>query len=1092
MTRLEEWLPLVGAVTGTPAADVAGRLGDTSFVALGGSSLDAIELLALGQRHLRSSVDSARLIGPEPLGTVLAAATPYLAPPPPADPEPDRPLLPGQRVMLAAHLAGTDRPYHLMFSLETPDPLDEDRTTAALAELVARHESLRTMFVADGTAQCRRVLPPTERPRILRQHLPSVHSVQTAHELYARASDALLRPFERPPVVFVLGRAGRGSVLTMLVHHVLADGWSIGLLWRQFGELYRGEAAAPGRSPDQVADRHAELRSSGALDEITARAVDRLAGAPTVVSLPADAPRPPESDGRGARLVFPLPEPLATATGALAARCGVTTTAVLMTAWALTVARRTGLTDLLLGLPVSGRFGAGTAGVVGLCTRVVPVRCRIDDGDSAEACVRGISAAIAAATGGADVPFEHLVAALGEDPDPARNPVAQIGFAAHDQLVPEWIGPGWRVHEGHCGGSVFDALLYVQAWSGGPRLALEYATSVLSPADAGDLAESFEAGLTELTAYPRRRLGRARTISADQRARLDRLGTGTPVDSDGDLWHAFERAAAAAPDAVAISDTHADVTLTYAQLHGFASAQARQLAEAGVEAGDRVLIDLPRSASEAVGVLATLCLGASYVAIDPAATREWRTHVLATAAPKARIGPETAIDLTGPVPAGRPLPEVTGKTAYIAYTSGSTGLPKGVVVTHRGVLRLAADPDLFVPAADTRMLRMAPLAFDASTLELLVPLVRGDTVEVYPPGEPAPAALAGFLHDRPVTHVWLTSGLFRIVAEHRPDAFRGVRQLFTGGGVVSPPHVRRVLDHCPGLRVTNGYGPTENTTFTTTHTVDGAHQVGPDLPIGRPVAGTGVVLLDAGGGLVPPGGLGELHTTGAGLADGYLDDPARTGEVFTGPPSTGLRTYRTGDLARWGTDGTLHFHGRHDRQVKIAGHRVELADVERRIASRDGVLDALVFLSGEDRLCAAVRTGGASLATIRQAVEAELPAYARPQRWLPVTEFPLTRNGKVDLRALSAETLPALATTTAEDDVAALEKVIADAWTTVLGTDDFDHDEAFFDVGGDSLRLALVRHQLRERLPEQPLPLVDLYRFPTVESLARHLAGIDT
>jgi amino acid adenylation domain-containing protein len=814
-----------------------------------------------------------------------------------------------------------------------------------------------------------------------------------------------------------------------------------------------------------------------------------LAGEPAVVSVPSDWPGPAESDGRGARLVFTLPEPLATAAGELAARCGVTTTAVLMSAWALTVARRTGLADFLLGLPVAGRFGAHTAGVVGLCTRVVPVRCRIDDAGSAEACVRGVSAAIAAATGDADVPFEHLVTALGEDPDPARNPLAQIGFAAHDQLVPESIGPDWRVHEGHCGGSVFDALLYVQAWSGGPRLALEYATSVLSPAEAGDLAESFEAGLAELTAHPRRPLGHARTISAGQRARLDRLGTGRAVDSDGDLWRAFERTVASAPETVAISDTHAGVTLTYGQLHAFASAQARQLAAAGVEAGDRVLIDLPRSASEAVGVLATLRLGASYVAIAPAATREWRAHVAATAAPKARIGPETAIDLTRPAPAGPALPEVTGKTAYIAFTSGSTGLPKGVVVTHRGVLRLAADPDLFVPAPETRMLRLAPLAFDASTLELLVPLAKGGTVEVFPPGEPAPAALAAFLHDRPVTHAWLTSGLFRIVAEHRPDAFGGVRQVFTGGGVVSPPHVRRVLDRCPGLRVTNGYGPTENTTFTTTHTVDGVHQVGPDLPIGRPVAGTGVVVLDAAGGLVPPGGIGELHTTGAGLAEGYLGDPAQTGEAFADRQETGGRTYRTGDLARWGPDGTLRFHGRRDRQVKIAGHRVELSDVERRIASRDGVLDALVFLSEEDRLCAAVRTGGVSLAVIRQAVEAELPAYARPQRWLAVTEFPLTRNGKVDLRALSSETLPAVATTDAEDDIAALEKIIADAWATVLGTDDFDHDEGFFDVGGDSLRLALVRHQLRERLPGQPLPLVDLYRFPTVESLARHLSG---
>lgn len=1074
MTRPEQWLAVAGEVLGLSVDELAGRYAAGSFLALGGSSLGAIELLSLGQRRLAATVDAARLLGPEPLARVLLDAVPHRETSPAPDTRPDRELLPGQRPMLAAHLAGADRPYHLMFTLECGRRLDPDRVARALAELVAGNSSLRTMFVADGPNQARRVLPPTVRPRLVHQHLSGPDPVHAVHQLYGPASAELLRPFERPPVVFVLSRAGDGDLLTMVVHHVLVDGWSIGVLWRQFVTLYEGGAASFTQQPDQIAAQDGQEAATG-------RVAARVEGAPTVVVLPTDRRRPAQFDGLGARLVFELDAESARAVEALAARCQVTVTTVVLAAWALVIARRTGQDDLLIGMPASGRFGADMMDIVGLCTRVVPVRCRIDDGIGVEEHVRGVGNAVAAAVADAGVPFEQLVSALGGDVDPARNPLTQLGFAAHHELVPDTIG-SWRLHEGHCGGAVFDAILYLQRWSRRPRLALEYATSALSAGEAGELADSLAATLAELDSGAE--LATVRTMSAAQRARVERLGTGATVDHSGDVWQAFERHALCTPETPAVSDTQAGITLTYGQLRLLALDHAARLAAAGVTAGDRVLLELPRSAAEAVAVLAVLRLGAGYVAMDPQATEQWRDHVLATARPAARIGPA---DIRFDRPTKEPeLADAPRHIAYVAYTSGSTGLPKGVAVPHRAVLRLAADPDVLAAAPHMRMLRLAPLAFDASTLELLVTLTRGATVEVYPPGDADPAALAEFLRRTGVTHAWLTSGLFQIVAEHRPDAFRGLRQLLTGGGVVSARHVRRVLEHCAGLRITNGYGPTENTVFTTTCHVDGAHQVGDDLPIGTPLAGTGVAVLDRHGRLAPPGGVGELWTTGAGLAEGYLGEPDRTAAVFTEPIALGERAYRTGDLVRWDADGALRFLGRADRQVKIAGHRVELADVERRIAGRPGVLDALVFLAEGGRLCAAVRTT-ADLAAIRAEAEAELPAYARPRRWIVVTEFPLTGNGKVDTRALAAvepSPLPAPVAPTPD-----LEGVVTQAWVTVLGTDDFDDDEPFFEVGGDSLRLAQVRNLLRERLPGHPVALVDLYRFPTVRSLARHLAG---
>ncbi|KJY36672.1 non-ribosomal peptide synthetase, partial [Streptomyces sp. NRRL S-495] len=773
--------------------------------------------------------------------------------------------------------------------------------------------------------------------------------------------------------------------------------------------------------------------------------------------------------------------------------------------------------------------------------------------------VRATAGALAAALADADLPFAQVVTGLDGTVDGTRNPVAQLGFAAHHELVPDSFGTAggtWRVYEGHCAGSAFDALLYVQSWSPRPRLAIEYATSAQSAADIGELAESLQAvlaELAELAAEPQAAVERIAGLSVGQLARLRELGLGADSATGDDLWSRFERQVRERPDATAVLDPDAGHALTYRQLHAHALDQAELLHGCGVRAGDRVVLELPRSAAEAVAVLGTLRLGAAWVAVDPAAPAARRAQIRAqiagAVAAAARIGgaaddPAFAgvprCEQAGPgraLPAGRPAGAGPGpaphrpepaRAAYVSFTSGTTGVPKGVVVPHRAVLRLVDDADLFADAelsadgSGAAMLRLSPLAFDASTLELLVPLASGTTVVVHPPAEPTPDSLARFLPAAGVTHAWLTAGLFHLVADHRPEALRGLRQVFTGGGVVSPAHVRRVLEQSPGLRVTNGYGPTENTTFTTVCHVEGVAEVSDPFPIGRPVHGTGVWITGPDGRLVPPGAVGELRATGAGLADGYLGDPDRTAQSFGGRAGGraggrdgeggGEREYRTGDLARWGADGRLLFLGRVDRQLKIAGYRIEPVAVERRIKEQDGVLDAVVLLAGE-RLCAAVKVDGGVLDRVRAAVEPVLAPYERPQRWLAVARFPLDRNGKVDLRALGALFAPApgpepvaavepaavAAPVTAGEPVATVgadtvdrvtddaEELIRDVWTEVLGTDDFGFDEAFFDVGGDSLTLAMVRTRLERRWGARPIALAELYRYPTVQALAQHL-----
>jgi amino acid adenylation domain-containing protein len=1093
------WTPLIAEVLGVEVEEAANRSRLESFTALGGTSLQAIALVALGQRELSLDVEVARLITAMPLADALSGAVEFVPTEPPAAAGDlvSRELLPGQKAMLAAHLAGRDQSYHLMFTVRPPMALSVAETTAALRALTTRHESLRTMFRQEQSVR-RVVLPASHPPRLVHQTLPAgCDAVEAVHALYGRQAAELLRPFEQPPVVFVRTCVGDETLLTLLVHHSVSDGWSIGVLLREFAQLCSGAEVGPvAPSPDWIGSRLASRSDSGALDAALARVRERLDGAPLVAALPTDRGHV-EPDGRGERVVFSLPADVAGAVERFARSCDTTETSVLLSAWALALTRRLSVDDLVLGVAAAGRFEAGMENIVGLCTRIVPVRCRIPD-DLASSYVRSVARALADAVSDADLPFARVVEGLAEV-DGSRNPVAQFGFAAHHELVPDEIatarGP-WQVHEGYCHGSVFDALLFVQAWSARPRLAVEYAASAQTAADMGELAESFLAVLVELV-RPEVALRQISGLSEGQLRRLRELGSGAEFTGATEYWARFSRQADLRPDAVALVD--GDITLTYKELRDRAFAMAGLLRERGVRAGDRVLLEVPRSADEAVAVLGVLSLPATYVAVDPTATVPWRTRILEAVSPAVRIGGVaddpvfsgvTRCPIATAGSAGSAGDHVGDPSvpAYVSFTSGTTGVPKGVVIGQRAVLRLADDENMFVDAADARVLRLSPLAFDASTLELLVPLANGWTVVVHPATEPTPNGLAQFFQSSGVTHAWLTAGLFHLVADHRPDAFRGLRQVFTGGGVVSPAHVRRVLTACPGLRVTNGYGPTENTTFTTVCHVDGVDEVGDTFPIGNPVSGTDVWVVDAADRLVPPGAVGELRTTGAGLADGYLADPERTAQSFT--VRSGMREYRTGDLVRWGEDGRLRFLGRADRQVKIAGHRVELADVERRIKAHDGVLDAVVFLAGE-RLCAAIKagddkTGDDVVAAVREAVE--LAPYERPQRWFAVTEFPLDRNGKIDLRALAGVAVPAPAPVTAVS--VDFEEVIAGAWVEVLGTDDFEFDEVFFDVGGDSLTLALVRRRLQENLGGRPVALTDLYRFPTVQTLAKHLRTV--
>jgi amino acid adenylation domain-containing protein len=513
-------------------------------------------------------------------------------------------------------------------------------------------------------------------------------------------------------------------------------------------------------------------------------------------------------------------------------------------------------------------------------------------------------------------------------------------------------------------------------------------------------------------------LADVRCIAPERRRLLDALA-GAEVPAV-DIETLFLEQVRRRPQQVAVRD--ADIELTYEQLAHAADHHTDTLRRAGVRPGDMVLVATRRSLGEIVALLAIIRLGAAYSGFDDDAPPARAERIIGRLAPAAAVVDAATADhptLRGitrvdawhpglhadPTPLVPPRSNDPRRAAYVAFTSGSTGEPKGVVVPHQAVTRLALTDELRMHPGD-RVLRMAPLAFDASTFEIWGALLSGATLEVFPAKLPSVGKLDAFLTERKITVAWLTASLFRLVAKSRPQALAGLRWLVTGGEVVPHESAARMLELHPGLVITNGYGPTENTTFTATHTVRDSAEIDGPLPIGRPIAGTRVFVLDRNARLVPPGAVGELYAAGLGVADGYLDDESGTSSRFGYfSPDVDERLYRTGDLVRLDPHGRLLFLGRVDKQVKLNGHRVETEEINATLARHPAVRDAVIIVArqanrGVQLIAAVAVCPGADPRSLRAYLSELLPSYAIPARWVVVDEIPLNRNGKVDEQVL--------------------------------------------------------------------------------------------
>lgn len=579
----------------------------------------------------------------------------------------------------------------------------------------------------------------------------------------------------------------------------------------------------------------------------------------------------------------------------------------------------------------------------------------------------------------------------------------------------------------------------------------------------------------------------------------------------------FEQQAADNPEDTAL--ILGDEQITYRELNERANRLARHLAAQGVDTEVLVGVCLRRSFDLVVAMLAVLKAGGAYVPLDPDYPRKRLAFMLKdTRAPivitdsscvgslpddlsklllidreAAAIGLRDAANLNARVDANN--------LVYVMYTSGSSGSPKGVLIEHRGVIRLVKNTDYLSFDAGHRFMQLAPVCFDAATLEIWGPLLNGGSLVLMPPETPSLEDIAALIRRYEITTAWLPAGLFNLMIDHHPDALRQLKQLVTGGDSGSLAHFRSAVAALAGCRLVNGYGPTEATTFAVCLTAHPEYLEGPSVPIGFPIANTPVWVLDSEFNQVAAGEVGELYIGGDGVARGYLSRRDLTAEKFVVPPwaaESSQRLYRTGDLVRYRADGALEFLGRVDDQVKIFGYRIEPGEIAETLRQHPAIRDAVVVAEKdtceEKRLTAYITPRSLPAPTqpeLRAFLMDKLPHYMMPAVFVAIAEIPLTRNGKIDRHALVRLREDALALESRRElggRMSKIETTISSVWRDVLHLPAVEVDASFFDLGGDSLQLIEVHSKLQRLLAEK-LVITDLFQYPTVAALAEHLSG---
>ncbi|HEU0078248.1 MAG TPA: amino acid adenylation domain-containing protein, partial [Longimicrobiaceae bacterium] len=944
-----------------------------------------------------------------------------------------------QRLWFLEQLGGTGAAYNVPMRLRLRGDLDRGALERALDRVVARHEALRTTFPAVEGEPVQRIAPVEESALRLVEH--DLHASPDAEDALRRLmADEARAPFDLAHGPLVRGRLIRMAeddhVLLLTMHHIVSDGWSTGVLHRELGALYaafaRGEPDPLPPLPVQYADYATWHRRwvEGPVLEAQAEYWTRtLAGAPELLELPTDHPRPPRQDHAGATVEVELDEALTAALRTLSQRHGTTLFMTLLAGWAAVLSRLSGQDDVVIGTPSANRGQPEVEELIGFFVNTLPVRVELSGSPTVAGLLGQVRARALEAQANQDIPFEQVVELLRPARSLAYSPLFQVLFAWQNAPGERLELPGLQagaVPESARETAKFDLTLTLA--ESGDRIVgeLNYATALFERTTAERFSGYLRRVLEEMAADGSRRMERLALMPDGERSMVveewNRTEAAYPA---GSTLHAlFEAQVERTPDAVAVA--FEGQALTYAGLNARANRLAHFLADHGVGPDVRVGLSVERSLEMMVGLLAVLKAGGAYVALDPSYPEDRLRYMLADSGPvvlltqaslAARFAgvapPVVALDADAHAWAGRPETnprhaELTpDHLAYVIYTSGSTGLPKGVMVAHRSVVNvLTWMQGAWGLGARDVVLQKTPYSFDASLRELIPPLLVGARMVMARPGGHRDAAyLLETVRAEQVTTLHFVPSMLQVLVEE--DGFSrctSLERVVCGGEALPRALVERFHAAAPGARLYNVYGPTEAAVDVTAWSCAAERGREGSIPIGAPMANTRLYVLDRAGEPVPVGVAGELYIGGVQVARGYLDRAALTADRFVPDRfggEAGGRLYRTGDLARWRPDGAVEFLGRGDAQVKVRGYRIELGEIEARLRQHALVREAVVLARedtpGNRRLVAYVVGGPAADAeALRAHLSERLPEYMIPAAYVRLEALPLTPNGKVD------------------------------------------------------------------------------------------------
>ena len=1027
-----------------------------------------------------------------------------------------------ERLWVVYQLAPDSPAYNLSVAVRVTGSIDPARLERSLDRLIQRHETLRTNIgVVDG--QPCQIITPAGPPDMSLHDLQSMSKADQETYVQQQLAQHGQQPFNLTDGALLQTHlfhlTPEEHILQMVIHHIVTDGWSQEILVRDLMALYDTDADAQEADLPSLTIQYADYATwqrQWFHGETLGTQLDywrnQLTALPTL-TIPTDRPRPAVQTDRGARYPVTLSSTVSHELTELAQREGATLFMTLLAAFHVFLWRYSGQHDTVIGTPISGRPHPEVDSLIGCFVNLLVMRADTAGNPTFRQFLRHVRTNALDAYAHQEMPFEQLVDVLQPIRDMSRFPLFQVAFMLGHQPIAFEPPTGLTLQalEAPNVTAKYDLLLDLQTSAEGLQGTLEYNIDLFDTATIARLVQHFQTLLNHIVANPNQQLTDLSLITAAERNQLLNEWNATQVDypRHASIPQLFATQAANTPTALAV--VFGDQRLTYAELDQRTNQLAHYLGTCGVTPGSYVAVCLERSVDFIVAIVAILKAGAAYVPLDPTYPAERIAMMLADSQARAVLThthlaahftstPLTVIALDGShasaisqEPTAFPPVALTADyPAYMMYTSGSTGQPKGVIIPQYAISRLVLHTNYIMLSARDRIAWASNTSFDASTFELWGALLNGGCV-VHVPQQTLldPAQLGTYLRKHAVTVLFVTTALFNQVAYHAPKSFASLQYLLFGGEAVDPIAVQTILEQGRPQHLLHVYGPTESTTFATWYAVKTIPPMSSTIPIGTPLTNTQTYILDETFQPVPIGVAGELCVGGDGLATAYFARPALTATKFVPNPYRyeGVRLYRTGDRARWRDDGTIEFMGRFDQQIKLRGFRIELGEIEAVLGQHPSVQEVLVVLQENDsekRLIAYLTQPSNERATVdelRGFLQSRLPEFMIPAVLMILEQFPLTPNGKVDRKALPQpeNSRPALA----EAYVAPrtpVEEMVAEIWRDVLGVDQIGIHDSFFSLGGNSLMATQIVARLQSVF-YTAVSLRQLFETPTIAEL---------